>query len=189
MSDNVKRSAHQNKLFHETKPRLIIVMGVSGSGKSTVALQVASGLDFTFLDADDFHTPEAKQCMSQNIPLTDEMRKPWIESLCFSLIQYQQSQTSVVLAFSGLKAMYRKPFRTLGFSSTFILLNGCESLIAKRLEARQNHFANKALLASQFDTLELPLDTEKDIVTLDVSLSVNRLAHSIINIVRKDNSK
>lgn len=164
-------------------PKLVVVMGVSGSGKSTVALQLALALNFTFLDADDFHSPEAKQSMSQNIALTDEMRLPWISSICYALARYRQNNESIVLAFSGLKAKYRAPFRTLDFAASFILLNGSEKLISKRLQARKNHFANEKLLTSQINTLELPLKSELDIVILDISLSVDRLVSTISKII------
>lgn len=177
-------TASQNSQANKNKaPKLVVIMGVSGCGKSTVALQLALTHNFTFLDADDFHTPEAKQNMSQNIPLTDEMRLPWITSICFALAQYQQKNESIVLAFSGLKAKYRSPFRVLGFATTFILLNGNQALIAKRLQARKNHFVNEKLLASQFNTLELPTKNEIDIVNLDISLSVDRLVSTISKII------
>ncbi|XQW86774.1 gluconokinase [Thalassotalea piscium] len=165
------------------RPRLIIVMGVSGCGKSTIASTLALTGDYCYIDADDFHSAEAKGMMSQNIALTDEIRMPWINVICETLCQYQSKNQSVVLAFSGLKAKYRQPFRMLGFNTRFILLHGSQSLIAKRLAVRENHFANENLLTSQFETLELPTTSENDIATFDVVLPINELVTAIIKII------
>ena len=95
------------------QPKLVIVMGVSGCGKSTVGKQLALDLGYTFIEADDFHSVAAKQQMANGIPLTDVMREPWLKRLCQHLDQ--EVLVDSVLAYSGLRRRHRQLFRELGF--------------------------------------------------------------------------
>ncbi len=149
-------------------PILIVVCGVSGSGKTSVARELARLTDLPFLDADDFHSEQARQMMTRAVPLNDELRTPWIESICVHLRQMSKAGHSCVLAFSGLKQSYREPLRHTGHRVIFLMLEGSEALIRSRLQQRQAHFMPGSLLESQFRTLETPID-EPDVVTLDVS--------------------
>jgi gluconokinase len=135
---------------------IIVLMGVTGCGKTTVGEQLADQLHWTFLDADDFHPPENKDKMSKGIPLTDEDRIPWLQALANRIIQANSNGESCILACSALKRLYRQMIRGSETNVTFVYLKGPEELIAGRLEKRTDHFMNPALLRSQFSTLEEP---------------------------------
>jgi gluconokinase len=166
---------HKNSYF------LIIVMGVSGCGKSTVASALAEDLAFRYIEADDYHSREAKKLMSAGKPLTDVMREPWLQRLCDAISVEPKRNT--VMAYSGLRRRHRQRFRDLGFDTLFIHLSGEEALIQQRMQARQ-HFMPVSLLSSQFATLELP-DAEPDIVTLDVGIDIQHIierAHAAVRL-------
>ena len=145
---------------------LILVMGVSGSGKSTIAQTIAKELGIEYMEADDFHSPEAKARMASGTPLNDSWREPWITSMC----NYIKSKpTPKVLAWSGLKRSHRNRFRQLGFPCLFIHLIGDREVIQKRMEKRQ-HFMPSSLLTSQYDELESS-HNEPDIFDIEISKS------------------
>lgn len=167
-------------------PRLFIVMGVSGSGKSSLAKQMADELSLTFLDADDFHSDEAKKHMANNKPLTDEMRAPWLANIIAYLNSLHQQGKSVALAYSGLKTVHRQLFRELPFYCHFFYLDGDKSIIAKRMAQRESHFFSATLLDSQFDAMQAPLSSEHDITAINIERpyllvidEINKLAHLI----------
>lgn len=143
--------------------KLVIIMGVSGCGKSTLAKRLAKRLCWQFLDADDFHSPEAKQQMAKGIPLQDAQRLPWLNRICDFLTSDQQH---TVLAYSGLRRAHRQLFRELDFETLFILLDGDFQTILLRMQKRQGHFAKESLLKSQFESLQKP-DCEPDCVTIN----------------------
>lgn len=148
---------------------LLIMMGVSGAGKSTVASALSEHFGFTYLDADDFHSDSAKAHMGAGKPLTDAMRAPWIERMCEYLRERADTDTTYVLAFSGLRRSHREPFRHCGLDTHFLFLDGDATTIARRISARQGHFMPPELLDSQFDTLERPdPDTESDVTPLNI---------------------
>ncbi len=168
-------------------PRLFIVMGVSGSGKSSLAKEMADELSLTFLDADDFHSEQAKKHMANNKPLTDEMRAPWLAAIIAHLNSLYQQGKSVALAYSGLKSAHRQLFRELSFVCHFFYLDGDKAVISKRISQRESHFFSAKLLDSQFAAMEPPLLSEQDVSTINIErpyLSVfdeiNKLAYSII---------
>lgn len=160
-------------------PKLIIVIGVSGSGKSTLAERLAQLVDGHFIEADDYHSDEAKLQMSKNIPLNDAQRAPWITSICNDLVKSFGQHEVTFLAFSGLKAKYRQPFRELGYNIQFYLLHGDAAIIANRMANRDGHFVSAGLLDSQFATLELPTENEKDIVMLDLAENFENLINTV----------
>ena len=131
-----------------------VVMGVSGCGKSTVALALAEKTGGTYLDADDFHPPANKQKMAAGIPLTDEDRWGWLDALNQEL-QHRRAERTF-LACSALKEVYRERLRTGVPDLVFIYLKGSREVIAQRLGARKGHFMPSTLLDSQFTTLEEP---------------------------------
>ncbi len=148
--------------------RLIVVMGVSGCGKSSVASALADHYGFLFLDADDFHSQAARERMASGQPLTDEMRAPWVESIRTYLQQRAAEGKDCILAFSGLRKQHRDRIRTSGLKTVFLFLEGGKTVIGTRLQQRTNHFMNPGLLDSQFDSLEKPLQ-EADVIVLDIS--------------------
>ena len=135
---------------------VIVVMGVTGCGKTTVGETLASELNWKFLDADDFHPPENKKKMRSGVPLTDDDRVPWLKALHNEVVKAIRSHNSIVLACSALKRAYRQMIRGDEDGVLFVYLKGHEELIKSRLEKRTNHFMNPKLLASQFNTLEEP---------------------------------
>ncbi|WP_115043609.1 gluconokinase [Xanthomonas arboricola] len=152
-------------------PLAIVVMGVSGSGKTTVAQALAAHYGYRFLDADDYHSVAARAQMAAGQPLTDAMRLPWVELLAATLRDCVQAGESVVLAFSGLRGTHRQLLRRSGIPIRFVFLHAAPHVIAARLSARAGHFMPASLLDSQLQTLELPLD-EADVVSVDVDATV-----------------
>lgn len=139
---------------------MIVLMGVSGSGKTTIGTLLAERTHSVFADADTYHSDANKAKMAAGHPLTDEDRQPWLETLNALLREWFQAGKGGVLACSALKGAYRKTLaQNLPRGSVaFVLLNGSKQLIAKRLAARANHYMNPGLLDSQFATLEPPAD-------------------------------
>lgn len=147
----------------------IVVMGVSGSGKSLLARALAEHYGVRYLDADDFHSELARARMASGLPLTDEMRAPWVTALAAALRDHTDRGEPVVLAFSGLRAAHRMQLRTgSGLRLLFLFLQGEPELIAKRLSARAGHFMPPSLLDSQFETLQMP-EAEPDVLPVDIS--------------------
>ena len=154
---------------NDSKPIIIIVMGVSGCGKSTVAKQISKHLDIEYIEADNFHSAEAKAWMKSGKPLTNDMRIPWINLIFNELTNKVIKNNSVVLAYSGLIKQHRDKFRQINSRIIFLFLNGSETLIAKRLAKRKDHFFSPELLSNQFEIMEQQEQNEKDIKNIDIS--------------------
>ena len=136
----------------------IVVMGVTGVGKTTVGRLIAQRIGARFVDADDFHPPANVAKMRAAIPLDDADREPWLAALNAHLREAAVRGEAVVLACSALKSAYRERLRDGVPQLRFIHLVGTRELIAQRLGARSGHYMNPALLDSQFATLETPGD-------------------------------
>jgi gluconokinase len=134
---------------------IVIVMGVSGCGKSTVAKALAQRVGGEYLDADDYHPPANVAKMSAGIPLTDEDRAGWLQTLAQLLTERAQQGLTVFMACSALKEVYRRVLR-INPQVRFVYLKGDYSQIADRLRQRSGHFMKEELLRSQFATLEEP---------------------------------
>lgn len=137
-------------------PWQLVVMGVSGSGKSAVGQSLATLLGISFVDGDDLHPSANRQKMASGIPLTDEDRWPWLEVIGQTL----QDAAPVVIACSALKRIYRDRIREVAPDSYFILLQVPEEELEKRMRSRANHFMPPSLLRSQIDLLE-PLEADE----------------------------
>ena len=148
-------------------PRAIVVMGVAGSGKTTLARALAAHYGHVFLDADDFHDPQAKARMAAGAPLTDAQRAPWVDALAVELRRQADAGRSCVLAFSGLRAAHRQRLRQSGVPLRFVFLHAAPPVIAARLASRTGHFMPPQLLDSQLQALQSPL-AEPDVVAVDV---------------------
>lgn len=160
-------------------PHLAIIMGVSGSGKTSVAKELASRQSLVFVDADDFHSEQAKTWMASGKPLTDEMRKPWLERLHKHLRSMSAMQQGCVLAYSGLREEQRLQFRDLGFRTQFVDLNVEASVLEQRLQVRNGHFFPASLLQSQFQAKEPFSAKENDVIIADGNLSLAQLIEDI----------
>jgi gluconokinase len=139
---------------------IVVLMGVSGSGKTTIGTLLAQRAGTVFADADDYHPQANKLKMAAGHPLNDDDRAPWLETLNGLLRQWQADGSGGVLACSALKEKYRDTLAHGMPAGTvkFVLLDGSKELISERLAARHHEFMNSALLESQFATLEPPSD-------------------------------
>ena len=155
----------------------IVVMGVSGSGKSTVGAALAQRLGVPFADADDFHPPANVAKMTAGIPLDDEDRYPWLEAIGDWLAAYCTS--GGVMSCSALKRKYRDQLRTHCPQTEFVHLSGSAEVIAARQASRPGHFMPPSLMASQFATLE-PLQHDERGVTLDVTHDIDSIVESYL---------
>jgi len=134
---------------------ILIVMGVVGSGKTSVGRLLAQQLGWKFADADDFHSPANIKKIRHGISLSDDDRRPWLRLLRANIANWSSAGVSVVLACSALKESYRQELTT-GPDVQFVYLKGSADLIARRLHLRQGHFADGQILASQLADLEEP---------------------------------
>ena len=158
----------------DTSMKLVVVMGVSGCGKSSIANALAEHFNYEFVEADDFHPQENIDHMASGHSLTDEMREPWIQLLQAHLKQSAKSGRSCVLSFSGLRRLHRAKIRDLPFDSLFLHLEGNKDLIASRIEARTGHFMPSSLLESQYQALE-SASRKEHIVSIDISKTVDQV--------------
>lgn len=163
--------------------RIVVVMGVSSSGKSVVGKAVGRKLHAPFLDGDGYHPPANKEKMRAGIPLTDTDRWPWLEQLAKALITAAEEKGVAVGACSALKRAYRD-FMTdkAGEPILFVHLHGDIDTIRKRIEARQHEFMNPKLLESQFATLEPPRSDE-NAITLSIEDPVETIAAKAVKAV------
>lgn len=139
---------------------VIIIMGVSGVGKSTVGQQLADAMSWEFADADSFHSQKNIDKMSAGIPLTDEDRLPWLKAIQDAIQNWLQNGKNAILACSALKAGYRQALYCNQDEVKLVYLKGSFELIYQRMQARQDHFMQENLLKSQFDALEEPTPEE-----------------------------
>lgn len=143
---------------------IVILMGVSGVGKTTIGLLLAEHLACPFLDADDFHPSENVAKMRGGVPLSDADREPWLEALRAAIASHLDRGQSAVLACSALKQSYRDRLHVAD-AVRIVYLRGESALIRARLAARRGHYFDPALLASQFAALEEP----KGVLVIDVN--------------------
>ena len=162
------------------RPAAIIVMGVSGSGKSTIGALLAEALGWPFADADGFHPAANVAKMAAGQPLTDEDRWPWLDAIAAHIGASRTAGQPVVVACSALRRAYRERLRAGHGDLIFLHLAGAPGVIAERQAARQGHFMPPSLMASQFATLEDPA-AEADAVTVSVSASPHEVVGNILS--------
>jgi gluconokinase len=156
---------------------LIVAMGVSGSGKSTVGAALAQRLRVPFADADDFHPPANIAKMTAGDALDDDDRQPWLETIGEWLREHEGS--GGVMSCSALKRMYRDQLRRHAPTTEFLHLDGTHEVITRRQASRPGHFMPASLLASQFATLE-PLAPDENGVVIDVDQSIDAIVDQYV---------
>ena len=145
-------------------PAVVILMGVSGSGKSTIGAMLAARLSWRFADGDRFHPDANVEKMHKGVPLTDDDRWPWLAAIAREIDAIRARGESAVVASSALKRAYRDVLIGGRPDVVLVYLKGSKELIAARMAARRNHFMPPALLDSQFATLEEPSEDEHPVV-------------------------
>lgn len=159
------------------KIRFIVVMGVSGSGKTSVGKALAERLGWDFYDADDFHPPENVAKMSNGIPLNDSDRAPWLAALHDLISASLKADRPGVLACSALKEYYRQRLLEGNDHVQLVYLKGNFDLIWSRMKTRIDHYMKPIMLQSQFEALEEPTNA----LTIDISRSVGGIVNEILN--------
>ena len=154
---------------------VVLLMGTTGAGKTTVGKILAARLCWTFLDADDFHPPANIEKMHHGIPLTDADRLPWLEKIHAELLRQTPSGRNIVLACSALKQSYRDLLSS-ELDVRIVYLRGTYDVMRQRIEFRHGHFAGQGILAGQFADLEEP----RNALVLDVSRSPQQLAAEVV---------
>jgi gluconokinase len=158
----------------------IVVMGVSGAGKSTVGKLIAEELECPFRDADSFHPPANIAKMSRGEPLTDEDRWPWLRAIADWIAEHRKAGTTGAVTCSALKRGYRDIItHNQSADVRLIYLKGDFDLIAARLKARKGHFMPPALLRSQFDTLEEPR-ADEHAITIPIDATPEEIAAQVV---------
>lgn len=150
---------------------VVVVMGVSGVGKSTIAAELAHRIRTQWLDADDLHPPENVTKMASGMPLDDDDRGPWLD-LVAGRLRVGAETDGIVVACSALRRRYRDRLRSAVQGVVFIHLTASPDMVASRVRSRHGHFMPLALLDSQFATLE-PLEADERGTTIDVARSVD----------------
>jgi gluconokinase len=153
---------------------VVVMMGVAGSGKTTVGKLLASQLAWTFAEGDSYHSAANVEKMRSGIPLTDADRAPWLEHLRSLIARWIAEGTNAVLACSALKREYRERL-LVGSEVHFVHLKGDWALLQERMRARHGHFMAERMLASQLATLEEP----EDAVVVDVDRSPEKIVAEI----------
>ena len=156
---------------------VIVVMGVSGSGKTAVGRALAQRLKCPFFDGDDFHPPDNLAKMARGIPLDDQDRRPWLVALHDLIGRHLSQDKTAVVACSALKKDYRCLLAEGNIGMVFVYLKGDFDLIWRRLSAREDHYMKAGMLQSQFDDLEEPSAGEA------LSVDINRPPGEIVDII------
>ena len=157
---------------------VIILMGVSGAGKTRIGKRLAAALAWSFYEGDDYHSQSNVEKMSQGIALTDADRAPWLDALHELIGELLAQDESAVLTCSALKRAYRERLGHGHDGVRIVYLHGSYELIRQRLKERRGHFMKADLLASQFEALEAP-DASEGVLTVDVSQKPQRIVEAI----------
>lgn len=161
-------------------PLGIVIMGVSGCGKTTIARSLARSLRVKFLDADKFHPPANIEKMSSGTPLTDADREPWLDDVGARIAKVAQEQGVAVLACSALRRSYRERLkRASDMDLLFVLLDGSKEVLQRRVGRRTSHFMPATLLDSQLATLERP-DQDERALAVNISQPVKKMIDEIL---------
>src|SRR5438270_10504721 len=155
---------------------IVLVIGVTGSVKTTVGILLARRLGWDFLDADDFHSAANKAKMHQGIPLTDVDRLPWLDAMHAKLLELDSEKRNAVLGCSALKQSYRDLLMA-NINAKLVYLKGSYEFIANRLRSRKGHFADEHILSGQFADLEEPTNA----LVVDVAPPPDKIVDEILH--------
>ncbi|MGQ7854303.1 gluconokinase [Pedobacter sp. WC2501] len=157
----------------------IILMGVSGSGKTVIGKALAPKINAEFIDGDNLHSQQNVDKMAAGIPLTDADRLDWLLLIAKVGREHVAHGTSCIIACSALKKSYRNLLRTDNTNIRFVYLKGSFDLIHDRITKRSHQYMPSTLLKSQFETLEEPLGDEQDVVTISIDQSIPDIVNEI----------
>ena len=157
-----------------------VVMGVCGSGKTSVAQAIAHKYGATFIDGDDLHPRANIVKMASGNPLNDDDRAPWLERIGDVFFSLQRRSLSGVVVCSALKKSYRDIIRKDNDGLIFIHLRGSMETILERMAARQGHYMKKEMVQSQFDTLQVPGDDEPDVIEVCIEKPLDEVINDVI---------
>jgi gluconokinase len=157
----------------------IVVMGVSGAGKSTIGSRLAERLARPLIEGDSLHPPQNIAKMSRGTPLADEDRMPWLRAIAARIDDARQARAPIVVTCSALKRVYRATLTNGHSDVCFVYLRGTKDLIARRLAARIDHFMPPALLESQFAALQEPADDEPTIM-IPIDATPDEIVEAIV---------
>jgi gluconokinase len=163
---------------------VVVLMGVTGTGKTTVGEALSARTGWPFADADNFHSAANRAKMHAGIPLTDEDREPWLESLHQQILAWLRDGVNGILACSALKESYRTELTddTGPRAVRFVFLTGPPELIRQRMEARHGHYMPESLLPSQLTTLEPPSDA----IEISIDQTVPAMVDQILSALAKE---
>lgn len=159
---------------------ILLLMGVAGSGKTTIGRMLADALKWPFADADDYHPAENREKMRNGIPLTDEDRAPWLDRLSALMNEHSAQGGNLILACSALREAYRRKLVDERYDVRIIYLKGTPEVLERRLAGRQHSFMNAQLLESQLATLEEPSSA----IVLSIEMDPQELVSEVIKQVK-----
>jgi gluconokinase len=162
--------------YKREKQMIVLVMGVAGSGKTTIGRMLASRLGWVYLEADDFHSAANKEKMHRGEHLTEADRLPWLRAMHAELQNQSARGKNAVLACSALNEEYRRILMD-GLNVKLVYLRGSKELIASRLRHRTGHFAGEAILDDQFAVLEEP----RDAIVVDIAEEPERIVEELLS--------
>lgn len=169
---------------HLTPARIIVVMGVSSSGKSTIGKNVARRLHLSFVEGDEFHPQANIEKMRAGVALTDADRWPWLEAMAKGLARAADRKGAVVGACSALRRAYRDfMVEKAGEPILFVYLDGSKEVIGQRMAARKHEYMPLSLLDSQFATLEEPDPETENVLCVPVTDSIEKITTTVVNTV------
>ena len=166
-------------------PLCIVVMGVCGSGKSSVAEALATAFNYRLIDGDDLHPRSNIDKMKEGIPLTDTDREPWLRIISDVIYSFKQRTMGSVIVCSALKKSYRDILRNGNDNVVFIHLYAPYETILERVLNRKGHYMKEGMVKSQFDTLQMPDESESDVYTLDVTPPLAEICEKAISKIRE----